>query len=437
MVLSIAIIGAGPSGCLLARLLQQSIQDIKVTIFESEGSPNFRSQGGTLDLHENTGLLAMRRAGLWDEFLKHARYDGEAFRIGDKNLLYYIKMGAAANAASKESLSGRPEIDRPRLREILYQSLTEGTVQWGKKLVRIDDGDAGSRTLHFADGTTFSDFDLLIGADGAWSKVRPLLSSAIPTYSGIGGHSLSIPDAERRHPNLHALANRGSMFAFSDGKSAMAQQMGDGSLSVSTWGRRPADWQQQPGYDAHDPAAVRKQYLEHEYSGWHPDLRALIAAATDGAEPVTPRNLYMLPVGHSWTHRAGLTLIGDAAHLMTPFAGEGVNLALEDALKLADAIISARAAAEGGGAAAGTGTIPKDQLSAAVAGFEREMFSRATKTQQLTVEMMNAMYYTPGAPRSVIAPYVLTAIRGPERSWMTLPLVPLVYAWFFVFKLFY
>lgn len=50
MPFKIAIIGAGPAGCALARLLQQSDHQIDVTIFESEASPNFRSQGGTLDL---------------------------------------------------------------------------------------------------------------------------------------------------------------------------------------------------------------------------------------------------------------------------------------------------------------------------------------------------------------------------------------------------
>ena len=292
---------------MLARLLLQSNKDIEVSLFESEASINFRSQGGTLDLHEKTGQAAVKAAGLFDEFLKHARYDGEAMKLSDKNLLCYIKMNGSKNS----STSGRPEIDRPKLRELLFNSLPENTVQWKKKLLRIEDG----RVLHFADGTTAQGFDLIVGADGAWSKVRPVLSDAQPYYSGIAGHSLLIPDAEHQVPKLYELMNRGSVFSFSDSRSIMAQQMGDGSINVATWAVRPADWQK--GYDVQDAAAVKSAIL-NEYAGWHPDLVALTQAAEG---PVTARDLYMLPIGHKWEHQKGVTLIGDAAHVMVNQSG--------------------------------------------------------------------------------------------------------------------
>ena len=74
---NIAIIGAGPAGCTLARLLQVSDARVKVTIFESDGSLDARSQGGTLDLHTDTGIEALKRANLYNEFLEHARFDGD------------------------------------------------------------------------------------------------------------------------------------------------------------------------------------------------------------------------------------------------------------------------------------------------------------------------------------------------------------------------
>jgi len=73
----IAIVGGGPAGCTLARLLQISKAPIKVTIFESDAGMESRTQGGTLDLHTNTGIAALKKAKLYDEFLKYARYDGE------------------------------------------------------------------------------------------------------------------------------------------------------------------------------------------------------------------------------------------------------------------------------------------------------------------------------------------------------------------------
>lgn len=408
MVLSIAIIGAGPAGCMLARLLQQSKHDISVTVFEAEASINFRSQGGTLDLHESTGQKALKAGGLFDEFLKYARYDGEAMKITDKKLLAYIKQGAS----KKGSTTGRPEIDRPKLRELLFNSLEQGTVQWSKKLISV----SKDRTIHFADGTHQTGFDLIVGADGAWSKTRPLLTDVKPYYSGVGGHSFYIADAEQTEPELYDLVNRGSVFAFSDSKSIMAQQMGDGGINVATWSVRPVDWQTE--YDCHDAAAA-KAAARKEYADWDPRLLALIEKSEDHC---VPRDLYMMPIGNTWEHFPGVTIIGDAAHVMTPFAGEGVNLAFEDSLKLSEAIISAAA--------------DPSTLDAKHAAFEQDMFRRQKATQQLTKDMMDAMLFTEGAPRKGIEEYVIRAVEGEMGPWVTNMLVrPICYAWFFVFKL--
>jgi 2-polyprenyl-6-methoxyphenol hydroxylase-like FAD-dependent oxidoreductase len=75
--LKIAIIGAGPAGCTLARLLVQEKVPVDITIFEGEKSLDTRTQGGTLDLHTQSGIEALKRAGLYDEFVKRARFDGE------------------------------------------------------------------------------------------------------------------------------------------------------------------------------------------------------------------------------------------------------------------------------------------------------------------------------------------------------------------------
>lgn len=319
MILKIAIVGAGPAGCALARLLQASDQhsNIEVTIFEGEGSINFRSQGGTLDLHVKTGQAALKAAGLFDEFLKYARYDGEAMKFADKNLLVYISQGQSKPGKSS---SGRPEIDRPQLRQILYESLLPGTVRWNRKLRHVEEAPSGL-ALQFADGSTESGFDLLVGADGAWSHVRPHVSDAKPFYSGIAGHAFSIPDAANSEPELSALVNRGSLFSWGDGKSIMAQQMGDGSISLSTWRVLPADWQKDCGYDVYDAQAV-KAAVRREYADWDERLVRFTQVAEDN---VAPRDLCMLPIGHKWEHRAGVTLIGDAAHGNTfknPFYSE-------------------------------------------------------------------------------------------------------------------
>lgn len=346
----------------------------------------------------------------------------------DKNLLSYIKQGASKAG----SITGRPEIDRPILREILHNSLLPDTIKWSKKLLSVTrDAATGDMMLSFADGSTASSYDLVVGADGAWSRVRSFLSDAKPTHSGIAGHTFRIPDAETRHPDLYALVNRGSLFSWSDGRSIMAQYMGDGSLNIGTWAVHPANWREEEGHDVHDPLAVKAR-CRRDYADWHPALVELTQVAD--ADTIAPRDLYMLPIGHAWAHAQGVTLIGDAAHLMTPFAGEGVNLALEDSLRLSRAII--RAAEAERNETERSEAVGRQALDAQIRAFEQDLFPRATSSSQLTSDMMHAMFFVAGAPRNGIEEYITRAVEGEFGYWATkLVLRPVVYAYFFVWKL--
>lgn len=401
----VAIIGAGPSGSTLARLLV--LASIPVTVFEGESSISVRGQGGTLDLHTDTGLKALREAGLIEQYAKYARYDGEAICMTDKNLKYYIKLGGTTESTSR----GRPEIDRERLREILLQSLPSDTIRWNCRLRKIDSQDL---SLHFDHGIERG-FDLVVGADGAWSKVRPAVTDVKPYYSGIGGYDLYLDDVEKRYPDLYKLVSRGSIFGYSDGKNITAQQKGDGSLIIYATSARDEDWMKTCGYDVHNPAEV-KQALAREYSDWAEPLRKFTQAAND--KDITPRSLYMLPIGHRWNHRTGVTLIGDAAHLMTPHAGEGVNVAMKDALNLAKAII--RSAEE-------EDTIGK--MDQEVRLFEEEMFKRAKPVAQLSYANGEDMFFTPGAPHTTVDRWVRRALSD---HWLVRILLPL---WFVRFLL--
>ncbi|QIW95465.1 hypothetical protein AMS68_000983 [Peltaster fructicola] len=413
MTLKIAINGAGPAGCMLARLLTQSNKDIEVVIFEGEASLNFRSQGGTLDLRTGSGLDAIKAANLWEEFKPHARYDGEALKVADKNYVLYLNM----NGSKEHKDFARPEIDRPALRKLLFESLPAGIVEWGHKLVKVDE----DLTLHFANKPSRGGFDLIVGADGAWSKTRARISNAQPMYSGISGHQMTIPNAERDHKELYDRLNRGSIFSYSNGKSIMAQQMGDGTMSIGLWCVQPQNWQDQAPFNTKDNAQIQAAYAEL-YKDWDPRLSAYTQQADCD---ITARDLYMLPVGHKWEHVPGVTLIGDSASLSTPFAGIGVNKALQDALLLSQAIL---AAADKQDAA--------QALDQGVKTFEEDLFKRGKQVQENTYTNMQFMYFQEDAPRKGIEKFIINAVKD-EMGWFTYLLAPLVYAYYFVFKLVY
>ncbi|KAI2634126.1 FAD/NAD(P)-binding domain-containing protein [Hypomontagnella submonticulosa] len=391
----IAIIGAGPAGCMLGRIL--SLSNVPFTIYESDASPNYRSQGGSLDLHHGTGLTAMKEAQLWDEFLKHARFDGDYLMMADTNLKPILSMGPSGK------LGERPEIDRAELRRILTESLPKGCIKWGHRLQRVEEGN----TLVF-EHTTESDFDLVVGCEGAWSKVRSYISPTLkPHYTGIGYHLLAIPDAENTVPDLYKVVNRGSVFVSSNGQRLSIQQMGDGSLNVGWGALRPENWTQTCGYNPHNIEQVRKAILS-EIEDWNPLLRGAIEKT--GGDRCDAKNLYMLPVPTNWEHRRGATIIGDAAHLMTPFAGEGVNVAFDDARKLAAAII--RAVQAGGGV---------DELDKEVKAFEDEMFPRMEVYQRHTDEVTQLWFWSEGNMRDVV-PKVILAHLKPKTPTILHPL---------------
>lgn len=411
--LKIAIVGAGPAGCTLARTLLLSCLSFDVTIFEGEASANARPQGGSLDLHPKTGLAALKKADLYNEFLKYARFDGEAFQITDKHLRRYLNMPGTSEDTSR----GRPEIDRTSLRQLLVDSLPEGTIKWNHHLRTIDN----DLTLHF-DYDTYSGYDLVIGADGAWSKVRHLLSSVTPFYAGITGIRSGIKDCSKTHPELHKLVNRGNLFAFSDQKSLMLQQLGDDIMGVFTWDVKSEDCiRKLPSVHSDLMAYTKEQFSSFD---------SRLTTAFDFADvDAVAMNLYMLPIGHSWNHRPGVTLIGDAAHLMTPFAGEGVNLAMKDSMNLASAIITAATTLS-----TSTTETKESVLSTHIARFESAMFARATPVQQLTFDSMNHMFFTPGAPDTSIEWFCYEFAAG-SLPWFVAPLLwPLICGYFFLFR---
>ncbi|GAA3140287.1 FAD-dependent oxidoreductase [Nonomuraea roseoviolacea] len=342
----IAVVGAGIGGLTCARTLQRHGR--QVTVFERETSAHARRQGGMLDLHVDTGQAALRAAGLFAEFGALARPEGQELRGLDPftgELIFHEH--------PTDGPGNAPEIDRGQLRGLFLESLAPGTVRWGRPAAGVTPTGDGTARLRFADGTT-EEFDLVVGADGAWSRIRPALSDARPAYLGDTIVETRLDDADTRHPASARLIGNGTMVAKSGRTMLSAQRNSGGHIRVYAMLEVPRDWHVAAGVDLDDDAAVRRHLLA-VFDGWHDSLLDLIRDSDGG---FANRPLHVLPVGHTWDHVPGVTLLGDAAHLMPP-AGIGANLAMLDGADLAEAVVV------------------HDGLDEAVRAYENRMLPRA------------------------------------------------------------
>lgn len=338
---NIAIVGGGPGGLTLARLLQQN--GLSVKVYERDINNAAREQGTTLDLHEESGLAALAAAGLMNAFRANFRPGAEKVRILDKN----------ANIVHDEHLydkeADRPEIDRGPLRKILLDSLQPDTVVWDSQFVSMTLKD-DKWELNFKNGTT-AIADLVIAADGANSKIRPYLTPIKPFFAGVTAIEGLVYNSATVIPEMHDLLNGGKIFAFGDEKTLILSAKGDGSLAFYAGLKTPENWKQDFNF-------------KKEFAGWDDIWTTLF----EHSSYILPRPQYCMPLDQYWDALPNLTMLGDAAHLMPPYAGEGVNMAMLDALELSQCLTS----------------FP--DTHSAIKHYENNMRTRASATAAMTLE---------------------------------------------------
>jgi 2-polyprenyl-6-methoxyphenol hydroxylase-like FAD-dependent oxidoreductase len=348
----ITVIGAGLGGLTLARVLHR--HGCPVTVYDADASPGARTQGGQLDLHEHNGQRALEMAGLTPEFRAIIHRGGGAQRVLDRH-------GTVLAAIDDDGSMTRPEALRGDIRRILLESLAAAPL-----------GD-GRHELTFADGSTVVS-DLLVGADGTWSKVRALLSDQIPAYAGMSYVDTYLHDVDVRHPAAATAVGDGAMYALVPGKGFLAHREPGNVIHTYAVLDRPLEWFS--GIDFGDAGATR-QRIAAEFEGWAPALVSLIAGSD--TDPVR-RSIHRLPDRHRWARVPGVTLLGDAAHVTLP-GGEGANIAMLDGAELGEAIAA--------------------DPETAFAAYEEVMFRRA-ETEAVAARETIDLIFGAGAPHGLV-----------------------------------
>jgi 2-polyprenyl-6-methoxyphenol hydroxylase-like FAD-dependent oxidoreductase len=321
---SIAIVGGGPAGLTLARLLQ--LKNANVKVYERDANKYARVQGSPLDMHEDSGLEAIRQAELLEEFKKNFRPGADKTLIVNEQVEIFFSDHETKPDEDFGSEDFRPEIDRGPLRSMLLDSLQPETVIWDSHFISMERQHDGW-LLHFKNGMS-AYADLVIASDGANSKVRPYLTDQKPVYSGV--IMLEGNTSKEKAPHISTMAKGGKIMAFGNTKNILLGQKGNGDLGFYASFKADENWAVNSGLDLSDPQQILK-WFKQTYSEWSNVWYELFENA---ATPFIPRPIYYIPPEQSWEPMSNLTLIGDAAHVMPPFAGEGANMAMLDALEL-------------------------------------------------------------------------------------------------------
>ncbi len=348
---NIAIVGGGPGGLTLARLLQ--MKGVHVKVYERDVNKDARVQGAIVDLHYDSGLKAIEAAGLMEAFKANYMQGAERIRSANQDLSIIEDEVNDANVSFGHP-HFRPEIDRGILRNVLLDSLLPDTVIWDSQFVSMQQVN-GCWEMQFKNGTATL-ADIVIGADGYRSKIRPYVSNSKELYSGATFIQGEVEFPERDCLEMFNLIDNANFMAMGIGKTIAIQPSANGRrLTFYTASLYPENWMEDSGINFNNSDEVAA-YLVDFFHDWNSMFFTLFKAC----KQFVPRPLNYFPLDQQWETKSNITLIGDAAHLMPP-SGEGVNAAMLDTLDLCESLTNS----------------VFETIESALAAYEKQMLERA------------------------------------------------------------